>query len=200
MECWKPTAQSVCINHSLNITGSASFGGTVNINSAGTLTVDANFTVNGGGTINVYGTLIVAGNITLNGNLRVHPGGKVIVEGSVTVRSSNYLTIGTNVAPPPYADMIIYQDIIQQSSGDVTINRNGRLAVFGDVTDSNGGGTFIRVNQGGQVYVHGDIAYSGGGSNIQNNNTTNPYGLYVNGTATSSGGGGLPLNLIAPCR
>lgn len=178
------------VNHSLNITGSASFGGTVNINSAGTLTVDANFTVNGGGTINVYGTLIVAGNITLNGNLRVHPGGKVIVEGSVTVRSSNYLTIGTNVAPPPYADMIIYQDIIQQSSGDVTINRNGRLAVFGDVTDSNGGGTFIRVNQGGQVYVHGDIAYSGGGSNIQNNNTTNPYGLYVNGTATSSGGGG----------
>lgn len=178
------------INHNMNIGGSASFGGTVNINAAGTLTLNANLTVNGGGTINVYGTLIVAGNITLNGNLRVQPGGKVVVEGSVTVVSSTYLTIGTAVAPPPYADMVIYQDLAQQGSGDVTINRNGRLAVFGNVTDSGGGGTFIQVNNGGQAYVHGDITYSGGGSSIQNNNTTNPYGLYVNGTATSSGGGG----------
>ena len=111
----------------------------------------------------------------------------MIVEGSVTVVSSTYLTIGTAVAPPPYADMIIYQNLVQQSSGDVTINRNGRLAVFGNITDSGGGGTFIQVNNGGQAYVHGNITYSGGGSSIQNNNTTSPYGLYVNGTATSSG-------------
>lgn len=177
------------INGNLNVTGNfTASNGTTNIN--GTVTATGNLAISGGATVNVYGTLVISGDASLNANLRIHPGGKVVIEGSVTVRSSNYLTIGTNVAPPPYADMIIYQDIIQQSSGDVTINRNGRLAVFGDVTDSNGGGTFIRVNQGGQVYVHGDIAYSGGGSNIQNNNTTNPYGLYVNGTATSSGGGG----------
>jgi hypothetical protein len=177
------------INGNLNVTGNfTASNGTTNIN--GTVTATGNLAISGGAAVNVYGTLIISGDASLNANLRIHPGGKVVIEGSVTVRSSNYLTIGTNVAPPPYADMIIYQDIIQQSSGDVTINRNGRLAVFGDVTDSNGGGTFIRVNQGGQVYVHGDIAYSGGGSSIQNNNTTNPYGLYVNGTATASGGGG----------
>lgn len=177
------------INGNLNVTGNfTASNGTTNIR--GTVTTTGNLAISGGATVNVFGTLIISGNASLDANLRVHPGGKVIVEGNVTVRSSDYLTIGTNVAPPAYADMIIYQDIIQQSSGDVVINRNGRLAVFGDVTDSNGGGFIIRVNEGGQAYVHGDISYSGGGSRIENNNSTDPYGLYVNGTATSTGGGG----------
>lgn len=177
------------INGNLNVTGNfTASNGTTNIN--GTVTATGNLAISGGATVNVYGTLIISGNAQLNANLRVHPGGKVVVEGSVTVVSSTYLTIGTAVAPPPYADMVIYQNLVQQGSGDVTINRNGRLAVFGNVTDSGGGGSFIQVNNGGQAYVHGNITYSGGGSSIQNNNTTNPYGLYVNGTATSSGGGG----------
>ncbi|MBX2946574.1 MAG: T9SS type A sorting domain-containing protein [Cyclobacteriaceae bacterium] len=182
-------------NGTANVNGNISVSGNFTVSNGttniyGTVSTTGNFAVSGGATVNVYGTLIIAGNASLNANLRVHPGGKVIVEGSVTVVSSTYLTIGTAVAPPPYADMIIHQNLVQQSSGDVTINRNGRLAVFGNVTDSGGGGTFIQVNNGGQAYVHGNITYSGGGSSIQNNNTTNPYGLYVNGTATSSGGGG----------
>ncbi len=173
----------------INVNGNFSVtNGTTNI--YGTVIATGTLALSGGATVNVYGTLHINSNANLNANLRIHPGGKVVVEGSVTVQNSNYLVIGTNVAPPPYADMVIYQDLIQQSSGDVTINRNGRLAVFGNVTDSGGGGTFIRVNDGGQVYIHGNITYSGGGSAIQNNNSTNPYGLYVNGTATSTGGGG----------
>lgn len=177
------------VNGTINVNGNFSVtNGTTNI--YGTVTATGNLQVSGGATVNVYGTLYISGNATINANLVIHPGGKVVVEGSVTVQNSNYLTIGTSAAPPPYADMVIYQNLIQQSSGDVTINRNGRLAVFGNVTDSGGGGTFMRVNNGGQVYIHGNITYSGGGSFVQNNNTTNPYGLYVNGTASSTGGGG----------
>ncbi|MCS6972891.1 MAG: T9SS type A sorting domain-containing protein [Cyclobacteriaceae bacterium] len=177
------------VNGTINVNGNFSVtNGTTNI--YGTVTTTGNLSVSGGAIVNVYGTLYITGNATINANLRIFPGGKVVVEGNVTVQNSNYLTIGTSAAPPPYSDMVIYGNLIQQSSGDVTINRNGRLAVFGNVTDSGGGGTFMQINNGGQVYVHGNITYSGGGSFVQNNNTTNPYGLYVNGTASSTGGGG----------
>lgn len=177
------------INGAIDVTGNFTVSnGTTNI--YGSISATGNLSISGGATVNVYGTLEITGDATLNANLRIHPGGQVIVHGNVTVVSSNYLTIGTSTAPPPYADLVIYQNLIQQGSGDVTINRNGRIAIFGNVTDSGGGGTFLRVEDGGQAYVHGDITYSGGGSAIQNNNSTDPYGLYVNGTTTSSGGGG----------
>lgn len=182
---------TINVGHTVSKTSGHSVAGTLNINSPnGNVTFNGNLSVSGGSTVNVYGTLTVTGSITLNSNLVVHPGGKVIVEGSVTVNNAQYLTIGSNAAPPPYADMIIMENLISQSSGDIIINQNGRLAVFGNVTDSGGGGTFLRVNNGGQVYVHGNVAFSGGSSAIQNNNTTSPYGLYVNGTTTSTGGGG----------
>src|SRR5690606_31418916 len=82
------------------------------------------------------------------------------------------------------------QDLILQSSGDVTVNRNARVAVFGDVR-GNGGGVIFTINNGGQVYVDGDIVLNGGGGNhIINNNTAHPFGFYVNGDITNSGGGG----------
>lgn len=176
----------------LNIAGNITQAGV--INNSGTMNVGGNLTSTGSGN-SVYtnsGILEVSGNITLpiSGKLYVNPGGQTTVDGNVTVGSNENLIIGTNVAPPAYADMVIRQNLISTGSGDVTINRNGRLAVFGDVTDSGGGGTLFTVNNGGQVYVDGNITYSGGGSSITNNNTTNPYGLYVNGTMTSSGGGG----------
>ncbi len=177
------------INGALNITGNLTVSnGTTNI--YGSVTATGNLSLSGGATVNVYGTLEISGNANLNANLRIQPGGKVIIHGSVTVNSANYLHVGTSAAPPPYGDLIIYQNLVQQGSGDVTINRNGRFAIFGNVTDSGGGGTFIRVENGGQTYVHGNVSYSGGGSAVQNNNSTSPYGLYVNGTTTSSGGGG----------
>ena len=176
------------INGALNITGNLTVSnGTTNI--YGSVSATGNLSISGGATVNVYGTLEISGNANLNANLRIQPGGKVIIHGSATVVSAHYLHIGTNTAPPPYADLVVYQNVIQQG-GDATVYRNGRLAIFGNVVDNGSGGTFIRVENGGQTYVHGNIAYSGGGSAIQNNNSTSPYGLYVNGTATSSGGGG----------
>ncbi|NOS93640.1 MAG: T9SS type A sorting domain-containing protein [Cyclobacteriaceae bacterium] len=177
------------VNHNLNVTGNYVLGSaTLQINAGKTVTISGDLTVNGGGTINVSGVLQIDGNVTLNSNLNILPGGQVIVRGNATVVSSTYLNVGTNVAPPAYADLIVYQNLISVTSGDITINRNGRVAVFGNVTAS-GGGTLFTVNNGGQVYVNGNINFTGGGSNIVNNNTTSPYGLYVNGTTTNSGGG-----------
>ncbi|MCW5911736.1 MAG: T9SS type A sorting domain-containing protein [Cyclobacteriaceae bacterium] len=177
------------VNHNMAVAGNYSLASaTLLINAGHTVTVTGNFSVGGGGNVNVYGTLEINGNVTLNSNLRIYPGGRVIVHGSLTVNSSDYLTVGTSTAPPPYADLIVYQNIVSNTSGDITVNRNGRVAVFGNVTAA-GGGTLFTINNGGQVYVHGNINFSGGGSQIVNNNSTNPFGLYVNGTITNSGGG-----------
>ncbi|MDN4166896.1 T9SS type A sorting domain-containing protein [Cytophagales bacterium LB-30] len=162
---------------------------TLNIALNKTLTINGDFTSGGGATINVSGTLVVEGDIILNSRINVLPGGKLIAKGDVRVNSSNYLIIGTNVAPPPYADLVVNGDLNAFTSGDVILNRNARAAVFGDVSDNGGGGTILRVNNGAQLYVHGDVNYSGGGSTIQNNNTVSPFGLYVNGDITNTGGG-----------
>ncbi len=181
---------TISVNHNVTIAGNYNSGSaTLNISSGKTLTINGNMTVGGGSTINISGNLVVTGNITLNADFNILPGGSVTVNGSMFVASSNYLNIGTNVAGPPYADLIIKTNLVQQNSGDVTVNRNGRVAVFGNVTDSGNGGTFLKVNNGGQMYVNGNIGYSGGGSDIVNNNTVSPYGLYVNGTTSNTGGG-----------
>jgi len=177
------------VNHNMVVTGNyALASATLLINAGRSVTVTGDFSVGGGGTVNVYGTLEINGNATLSSNLRIFPGGQVIVRGSLIVNDANYLTVGTAVAPPPYADLIVYQNIVSNSSGDITVNRNGRVGVFGNVTGT-GGGTVFTVNNGGQVYIYGNINFSGGNSQIVNNNTTSPYGLYVNGTITNSGGG-----------
>src|SRR5205085_10191378 len=75
------------------------------------------------------------------------------------------------------------------SSGDITVNRNARVAIFGNVIDDGSGGSLFTINNGGQVYIDKDISFTGGGDKIINNNTTNPWGLYTNGTITNSGGG-----------
>ncbi len=177
------------VNHNMTFTGNYSSGSaTINVNTGITMTVNGGFTIGGGGTVNVYGTLDISGSALLNSSLIIFPGGKVIIDGNLTVVSSDNLTVGTIVAPPAYADLVVKGDLISQTSGDVTIERNGRVAIYGDVT-ATGGGTLFRVNNGGQVYIDGDITFTGGGSQIINNNTTSPYGLYVNGTVVNSGGG-----------
>ena len=177
------------VNHDMTINADYSLAsGTLLVTAGNSVVVNGNMTKGGGGAINVYGTLLITGNLTLNSVLNIYPGGQVIVQGNITVNSANYLIVGTTSAAPPYADLIVYQNVISQTSGDVTVNQNGRVAIFGDVTAA-GGGTVFRINNGGQVYIDVDINFSGGGSDIINNNNTNPYGLYVNGTITNSGGG-----------
>lgn len=180
---------TVNVNHDITISGNYTSSGsiTVNVNAGKTLAINGNLSTTGGSTINVYGTLIVTGSATLSSPLRIHPGGKVIVEQSISNIGATNLHVGTNVAPPPYADLIVYGDYTS-SGGDAIINRNGRVAIFGDLV-GNGGGILFTINNGGQVYVHGDVSLSAGGNHVRNHNTTNPYGLYVNGS-TSHGGGG----------
>lgn len=182
---------TIQMNHDMSITGNYNLpGGSLNVNAGKKLTISGNLVVGiggGGNTINVYGTLEIAGNVTLSSNLRVHPGGKVVVDGSVTVMNAQYLTVGTAVAPPAYADMIIKQNLVSQQSGDIIVNQNGRLGVFGNVSNNTSGGTILRVNNGGQVYVHGNINLTSGGNDIIANNTA-PLGLYVNGTISNPSG------------
>ncbi len=181
---------TITMNHNMTINSNYNTGSaTLNINSGKTLTVNGTMTVGGGSTVTVRGNLTITGDLILNDQLRIMPGAVVTVNGSVIVNSDNNLIVGTSAAPPPYADLIIKTNLRQQGSGDVTVNRNGRVAVFGNVTDSGGGGTELRLNQGAQMYVNGNVAYTGNGSDIENNNTVNPYGLYVNGTTTNTGGG-----------
>jgi hypothetical protein len=178
------------LNHNQTITGNYSTGSaTLNISANKTLNISGNLTTGGGGTINVYGILSVDGNIILNSRINVLQGGKLITKNNLRINSADYLSIGTGVAPPQFADLIVYGNLNAVNSGDVYVNRNGRVAIFGDISDNNGGGTILRVNNGGQMYVDGDINYSGGGSDIQNNNTASPFGLYVNGEINNTGGG-----------
>lgn len=175
---------NMTLNNTYN-TGSA----TLNLNTGKTLTIGNTMTIGGGSTVNISGDLVVNGDLILYSTLNILPGGTVTVNGKVTVYYSNYLIVGTNVNPPPYADLIVKGDLEQKSSGDVTLNRNARVAVFGSVKGDNGGGTILTVNNGAQMYVDGDIKYTGGSDAITNNNTLSPYGLYVNGTVSNTGGG-----------
>ncbi len=185
---------SVTVNNNMSITGNytvASF--ILNVQSGGILTINGNLTQsNSGGTINVSGTLIITGTLSVlsdASSFKILPGGTVIVEGNTSISNNNSVVVGTNVAPPPYANLVLKSNVSFASGGSgMTVNQNGRVAVFGDITGSSGG-SVLQINNGGQMYVHGNINLSGGGAQINNSNSTSPYGLYVNGTTTNSGGG-----------
>jgi hypothetical protein len=183
------------LNNSGNFTvnGNVSQGGALNNLSGGTLQINGDLTGTGSGSsvVTNSGTLNVTGNASMpsSSKMQINPGGMTVVDGNFAVGSNENLTVGTNVAPPAYADLVIRGNLNQTGSGDVRIKTNGRFAVFGNVTDSGGGDSRLTVESGGQAYVHGNINYTGGGSQINNANTTNPYGLYVNGTTTNTGGG-----------
>lgn len=183
------TSGTITMQHNLTLNANYSFrAGQLNIGAGKTLQINGTFSVTSGALVNVYGTLNILGSVTLSSNFIVHPGARVVVGGSVTVTNSNYLNVGTSVAPPPYADMVINQNLVSTNSGDVTVHRNGRLAVFGNIS-ATGGGTILTINNGGQAFVNGNISFTGGGSNISNNNSTSPFGLYVGGTISNTGGG-----------
>ena len=182
---------TINVSHDVAYTsGNYSVQGTLNINNGGYLTYSNNITITGGSTINVYngGTLDISGDLILNSNLRIFPGGRVIVDGSVHIYNSEYLHVGDNTGGTTYADMIIKTNL-EYHGGRANVNSNGRLAVYGNVSGNSNGGTVFRVRDGGQVYIDGDMTFVGGGDNIINENDTEPYGLYVNGNVTNSGGG-----------
>jgi hypothetical protein len=183
-------AGTIIVNNNLTIGASYQTGSpTVNITANKTLSVNANMTIDNGGDVNVSGNLIVNGNLTLTGTLNILPGATVTVYGDVIVNNAHHLNVGTGVAGPPYADLIIKNDLKQMNGGDALLDKNARVMVLGNVSDNSAGGTRLTLNQGAQMYVNGSINYSGGGAKIANNNSADPYGLYVNGTINNTGGG-----------
>jgi hypothetical protein len=188
------TYGSVTVNHTMNITGNYTVGSFIlNVQAGNTLTINGNLTQsNSGGTINVSGTLIITGTLSVlssASSFNILPGGSVIVTGNTSISNNNSIVVGTNAAPPPYANLVLQSNVSFASGGaGMTINRNGRVAVYGNLTGS-GGGSVLQINNGGQMYVNGNINLSGNGAQINNSNSTSPYGLYVNGTTTNSGGG-----------
>jgi len=181
---------TITVNHDIELNGNYSMAGstTLNVNAGKELTINGNLTTGGGSAINVYGTLIITGSATVSAPFRIHPGGQVIIEQSLNMASGSlYLHVGTNAAPPPYADLIVHGNYNSSGAG-ATIYRNGRVAIFGNMS-LNGGGINFTINNGGQVYVHGNVSVSNGGNQVRNNNTTNPYGLYVNGSTSPTAGG-----------
>jgi hypothetical protein len=181
---------TITMQNNMSVSGNYTLGSpTLNISSGKTLTVNGNMTLNGGSTVNVSGNLTITGDLTLSGVLNILPGGTVTVNGSVYVNSSNYLIVGTAVAPPAYARLIIYHNLVSQSSGDVTVKQNGEVAVFGNFSSSSSGGSVVKLDSGGQMYVNGTSTFAGGGDHLTNNNTSQPYGFYSNNNPTYSGGG-----------
>lgn len=177
------------VNGTLEIIGNASISGNqFNISSTGKVIVNGETQVNQ--PVNTSGLLKSEGSLILSAKLQINPGGQAITKMDVTVNNSKYLYVGTNVAPPQFADLIVYGNLNAVSSGDVYVLENGRVAIFGDVNDNGGGGTILSLSDGAQMYVDGDINYSGGGSKVQNNNSADPYGLYVNGSTTTNTGQG----------
>jgi len=187
---------SVTVQNNMSTSGNYTVGSFVlNVSAGKTFTINGNLNqTNSGGTINVYGTLIITGTLTASANTSsfiIYPGGTVYVQGAATINNNNAIVVGDNTAPgAPYASMVFESNVSFASGGaGLTVNENGRVAVYGNITSSGGGGQILNVNNGGQMYVNGNIALTGNGDQINNNNSTNPYGLYVNGTTTNSGGG-----------
>jgi hypothetical protein len=159
----------------------------------GSLDVDTDLIVSSSGSASFSttgGTVNVDGNASSANTFKVGPGAYVYIKGNFTTTSNEGLTVGTDVAPTPYADMVINGNLLSASSGDVRVKDNGRLAIFGDFKKTtNSGGILLNVESKGQVYLHGNIDFSGaggGGNIITNDNTTSPYGLYYDGTTPSN--------------
>lgn len=180
---------TVTVNGNLIITGDADFKGPVNVESGGTITIGGDLKLSSGSSFNVNGSAIVTSSTsltTLNGLLQINPGGVFKTGGDVRVNTSNFLIVGTNVNPPPYADFVAKGNVNSYSSGDITVQKNGRFAIGGDLNDHFYINTVFDVKNGGQAYIGDDINYFGIGSQIKNANTSSPYGLYVNDNTFST--------------
>ncbi len=178
-------------NGAVTINGNILLGGVINNNSGGIMRVEGNLTSTGSGsslTANT-GNMIVAGSISLtdSSKLYVKQGGFLLVNNNVNVSNNSNLFVGTDTSPLPYSDLVIQKNLIASSTGNVLFDKNSRVAIFGNVSDSGTGGRLFTINNGGQVYIHGNITHSGGGDTIVNNNAVNPFGFYVNEMEINTG-------------
>lgn len=187
-------------------TGTIEVGGefTANatITNAGTLTANRFTVQNSGGSFTNTGIVTVTGVTNINGaTVQLSPGAsgdsRMTVRGVVNMQGWGNFNVGNGPvgSPARYADLVI-EASLGQSAGSITVQCNGRVAIFSDFSISNGNFTIqsCGAGNGGQVYVDGDGAGSSvnktGGSITNNNGTVSggvPYGFYVNGTSSGSG-------------
>ena len=170
-------------NGTTTITGDLNYNGPVTNNGS----FEATNVTGGGSSNSVFtnnGSVEVNEDITLPSSSKYFTtqGSSTIVRQDVNIAANENIVIGDSNAPPAYTDVLIKGDLISTGSGDILVNQNGRLAVYGDITAS-GGGTYLRIENGGQGYVQGSIDFSGGtGNTIDNKNTVVGFiGLYVDG-------------------
>lgn len=184
-------AQAILNNYGTFTANSVAMAGP--INNYGTMNITTTLVGSGGGNSKFTnsGKLTVGGNVSLpnSSKLYVNPGAQAYLNGNVDLGTNNNLVIGTAAAGPPYADVVIQKNLNLTGGGDLTVEQNGRLAVFGNVSDNGGNGSNLTINSGGQVYIASNTAFSGNGSKITNNNSSTPnkYGLYTDGTISASG-------------
>ncbi len=189
----------------LNVSGSLDSSGV--IKNTGTINVSVNFIQeNSGNSSTSSGTMNVTDTLKALGLVQLNPGTTANSEttvGVLVVDANPWIIVGTNPggscssAITHYADLIVKTNIVLTGSGDVTVNQNGRLVVFGNISKTgSGGGNLVTINCGAQTYVNGNINLgSGGGNTVTNNNTAGSpptgsngspvIGLYVNGTTTA---------------
>ncbi len=188
----------------LTVNGNVSSSGV--ITNSGTMQVNGNYTQNNSGNSTTNsGNLNVTGNVTADGQIQLNPGAttdsNMIINGTLTVNANPWMIVGTTTASPCgttmtiYANLVVKSDLILTGSGDVTVNQNGRMAVFGNISGASSTGTLLTLSCGAQVYVNGNINLgSGGGNTITNSNSASSptgtngspiIGLYVNGTTTA---------------
>lgn len=157
-----------------------------------TFSVGGNYTITNSGNTNHktdnYAVFNVTGSMSLSNPFTVYTSGFVTVTGNVTTLSSPSLTVGQNASGPPYADMIVKGNLNMNGGGtSVTVNKNGRLAVFQKLTHSNNGGIDLNLSSGAQVYVNDASGFTNSGGDQINNSTSLFY------TTTSA-----PTNAVSP--
>ena len=175
------------------IGGNLTFGGV--ISNTGTLNVSGTMSGNGSGgsKLTNSGNLNITGDVDVKSSsvVQLNPGSQTLMYGALTITSGGggsgtpVITVGTNASPPAYADLAVKGNLNFSGGADLEIQKNGRFATFGSFTGS--GGSSFKIDNGGQAYIDDGVTISGG-TNITNNNSTNPWGLYNNGSTSSSGG------------
>ncbi|MEJ1238960.1 T9SS type A sorting domain-containing protein [Chryseolinea sp. T2] len=182
-----------------------------NFSNSGTITATTLTTGNSGGTFTNTGTTTISGAANISGSVQLSPGtsssSRMTVRGTFNLTGSG-LTVGNGTpgSPAKYADLVV-EGNVAQTSHNINVKCNGRVAVFGDLTLSGGGGLQFNIENcgtsggvpvGGQVYIDGDgtgssVSNSSSGGAVNNNNPnfgtpSTPYGFYVNGSVSTSGG------------
>lgn len=164
------------------------------VSNSGTMSL-TNFNAANGTFTNTGQTTVSTLTTLSGGSVQLSPGAsassRFTVAGTLNMTAWGNVVVGNGVpsgTPAKYADLVV-EGNVQDNAGHITVDCNGRVAIFGDLNLNNWPNFTIKkcsATSGGQVYVDGD----GTGNSVTatqghvNNQNSSPYGLYVNGPTT----------------